>query len=186
MSMRGILYVLATLILLSCTKEEENCGGKNYYKVHVLGIGYELYKRLDHDWEPDTMQPIEYDYLRIALGCEYEHYYSQRISPPLRFSFISSAYACSPIEVPVLVNKLTNLKVVSNNDYNDSLPAGYDIQSLFTSSGQTLYSVFSNSVGNEFGLRFPPAKKSIHQFKFEFEYDDTLSFSAELPALLIE
>jgi len=188
--MRVIFYFLAGIILLSCTKEYDDCSGgagTYYSKVNVLGVDYELYKRLDHDWEPDTMQPIEYDYLRIGLFCEYEYYYSHRVSPLVQFSFISSAYACSPVQVPVLVNKLTNLKVVSNNDYNDSLPAGHDIQSLFiTTSGQTLNEVFSNSVGNEFGLRFQPAKESFHQFKFEFEYDDTLNFSAELPSILLE
>ncbi len=188
--MRVIIYFIVSIILLSCTKEYDDCSGgagTYYSNVHVLGIDYELYKRLDHDWEANTMQPIEYDYLRIGLFCEYEYYYSHRVSPPIQFSFISSAYACSPVQVPVLVNKLTNLKVVSNNDYNDSLPAGHDIQSLFiTTSGQTLYNVFSNELHGEFGLRFPPVKDSIHQFKFEFEYDDTLSFTTELPALLFE
>tara|TARA_B100000809_G_scaffold63586_1_gene60301 strand:+ start:218 stop:850 length:633 start_codon:yes stop_codon:yes gene_type:complete len=174
-------YVIILFLgIISC--EYEDCGPfPNKFKLNSfnsetlsLEILNENYQIKLSDIENNSVLFSEFS---IRLSAESESYYaSNRI---MKTSFILSSYACSPV-LPKTDERITNIEIFANNDFNSVNIAGNNINHLF----DVLVLDFFNSFPyNKFDLKEyinsnpSPAKELIFILKegpeqtsnFEFE-----------------
>lgn len=97
---------------LSCNE----CGKDNPTKV----------KAVDFSWQTPNLNSTISDSFYISIAPKLE-YYSERESG---FSFINSAYACSPA-LPKSQDRISNIEIYANVDFNSNLTAGVNLASIF-------------------------------------------------------
>ena len=114
--------------------------------------------------------------------------------------FMNSAYACSPVNEPRIVQEFVSLRITSTEDYDVNYPAGSDLIDLFVAIGE------QDSVNKQkiplaqhlatnfdyFILRAPwlflnknPDSISTHIFKFELVLSDT-TFNFQTPEIILK
>jgi len=118
-------FLFLAIGVISCN---DNCGGnyKNRYNITAI------------NWEEIKVESINGDYLTYTLENEVnfneyaismlplKNYYSAAID----FSVISKSYACSPV-APTTNDKITNIEVVTNNNFDTTHLEGSDISDFF-------------------------------------------------------
>ena len=125
----GIFSLITTINTISCTK----CEGGGTQKVVDLFIKMTGAQYSPQD--PDKMMyfnitndTIYYSFLGILIQPEMTT--ASNLNTFNSFGFINTAYACDPV-VQTTNDKITQIKIVADKDFDDSHPQGSDLAEYF-------------------------------------------------------
>ena len=178
----GVMSLITIIGIVSCAK----CGDNTVYKVvdlyvYTTGVQYNPQDPVKLYYWNIYSDTIYYSFFGIYIEPEIEAYAS--VSERLRsFGFVKSAYACDPIP-STTEDRITNIKITANRDYDDSHPKGSNLADYF----DVIYSYHhTNTIDQKQDLLKYIAKKPIvpdymvlilnkkpkydNQFKFVFSY----------------
>lgn len=135
LSIAGIA-VLFTFITISCnTPTDLNCGPFPD-KFRVLDFSTSIKNVTHYDSSSRNIQlseiqsdSIQFDKFAIDMYPVTEVFFSS-VFDKINFQFIQSAYACSPI-VPASDDKILDIQIYSDKDFNAEYPAGENLAELF-------------------------------------------------------
>ena len=128
----GGFLILNLFGLFSC---EDKCGPfPNRFKI--IGLDWVNYKAIYSDTADTRLllsdienDSVDHDKYAILIAPKQETYYAQN-TQKLHFSFIQSAYACSP-PIPETDEKIDSIVILSESDFNLNHPSGNDLSDLF-------------------------------------------------------
>ncbi len=174
----GLLSVITlSSIINSCGKlGGATCGRKDRfsdYKYHANQISGTLRAVIGSDEEDIRTHSYTYNELIFKIGFSGQHY--SCISPT--FDLFPSAYACSPPE-PYSDEKITDIIIISNEDYDETHPAGTDLKDLFevqsSNGNRSTVSEYLQKQPKieyiEFKLAKAPEEKKTHTFTITYHY----------------
>ena len=166
-----IISAIAPSCLSDCKRSD--LGNPRFYTTQLIGNIYDISKSSQNITDTTV---IRYNDLKISLRFNGK-YYSETIR---NFSLISSAYACDPIE-PHSEEKLTNITITSNHDFDALHLAGTSLNDVFYaskgSSRSTMESYLRNAERVEdinFSLASAPEIQQEIQFTITYEFDGRL------------
>lgn len=116
------MLLISTVLMLpvthSCKKSISSCGDIDYSpKYHANKLEGNL------EYVNDS---ILYSDLSISLNFSGQHYSILEKT----FDLFSAAYACSPVE-PYTEEKITNISITSDVDFDETHPAGSELRDFF-------------------------------------------------------
>jgi hypothetical protein len=143
--------------------------------IEIVNENYQI-KLLDID-----NNSVLFSEFSIRLNAESESYYAS--NGIMKNSFIMSSYACSPAP-PKTDEKITNIEIITNNDFNSVNKAGNNISHLFDVLVLDFFNSFpyykkfdlkeyinSNpSTANELIFILKEAPEQTSNFEFEIKY----------------
>ena len=183
---------LGTAIISSCGGDD--CPGFENHQVTGIEIeGKLVISRVmlpDYTWQYVTTRydgsPRRFDEVAIEISYGLEQL-SMR-EPGI--SFGNQAYACSP---PLLGNLLTELVIVSEQDYNDEFTAGTPLNRLFRFSRDAGFHAegFGDSQLLDgptlfFKPIFPPSQSQSFDFTFQMTFEDGSYREVTVEGILLE
>ena len=154
-------------------------------QINGISSGYRDYYTTQNINNTDTAN-IRYDSLIIGINSV------QKLVQEIKY-FQGALYACSPVEE---YDKITNVEITSDHDYNTLFPKGSNLVSLFNIHDglETKGSGLINSVNN--GLYFSqniylklnlaPVKKELHRFTFKFTLDNNKVITVNIPVIYVK
>lgn len=127
------LYLLTIIIIgiVSCDNSTD-CGPfPDKFKL----TGITLILKESHNSDGDSFQYITndsvvYSKFTITILPQTKSYYSSNINKPL-FGIVNSAYACSPSRPPTTDEKIENIEIICNKDFDSSHSAGNNLADIF-------------------------------------------------------
>ena len=203
------LKILLVLVLMtgipSCDKDCDCCDidGPVYYSARIIDFYID---RIDKQVAPTQWERYTTGDTVNANGdiVIYLDSFNEQIAfhrkRSTNYSFINSAYACSPAYLPVTEQEFVNLTITSNQDYDSAHPAGTDLIDLFVTRGEPSaennvkmpLSQHLATNSNYFILYAPwiflngsPDEISKHIFSFELELSDT-TFTFQTRELILK
>lgn len=182
----SIISYFAFLILsvISC---DDGCGGSypGKYKITKLNwyISEYSYSNNTNDENLNltdlTNNTVTFNKYSILITPEREYYFAMNYKTT-SFNVISSAYACSPVP-PSTDEKIKNIEIFSNKDFDENHLAGSNLAELFNivvfgnnyieKMDLTVY--FSNDnqeAGQEIALLLKSPPESSAEFEFTVKY----------------
>ena len=125
----GLFSLITIINTISCTKCEGG-GTKKVIDIRAVMTGAQYSpqdpnKMMYFDITNDT---IYYSFLGIIIQPEMTT--ASNLNTYNSFGFINAAYACDPV-IPTTNDKITQIEIVADQDYNDSHPKGSDLAEYF-------------------------------------------------------
>lgn len=188
-----LLSMMGFMILNSCINEcndgpfvfTTDSISVDLLQINGISNGYRDYYTTQNINNTDTAT-IRYDSLIIGFNSV------QKLVQENQY-FQGALYACSPAEK---YDKITNIEITSDHDYNTLFPKGSNLVSLFNIHDglETKGTGLINSVIN--GLYFSqniylklnlaPLKKDFHRFTFKFTLDNNKVITLSLPVIYVK
>lgn len=184
--MKKTISIFAILLILFISVISTSCingGGcsrsdlrnNKYYATSIIGKTFDG-KTKNFDIKDTTV--LRYDDLRISLDFSGKFY--SKVNP--QFEIFPSAYACSPAE-PSSEERVTNISIIANQDFDSLHLAGSNLKELFYISRRYNSSTFSieeylktnpKVEELEFKLAAAPDIQKEIQFTVIFQYNGKL------------
>lgn len=184
---------LGTAIISSCGGGDDCPGFTNHQVTTINADGKLVISRVmlpDFSWQYVTTlydgSPRRFDEVAIEISYSLEQLSMQEPG----ISFGNQAYACSP---PLLGNLLTELVIVSEQDYNEEFTAGTALNRLFRFSRDAGFhaegfgdSQLLDGATLFFKPIFPPAQGQSFDFTFQMTFEDGTYREVTVEGILLE
>ena len=129
----ALIFILITVSIVSCVKDDDGCGGPfpNLFKVTGIdwesGLAEQITTAYDTSYKVINIEDtIPYNNFGIVAKLTTELFYGSSN----RFSFFPSAFACSPAE-PSPADTILGINVITNQDFNEKHSKGTDVSAFF-------------------------------------------------------
>ena len=168
----GYLLFLISSVLISC----DDCGG-SYSKYNFTSFAWDTssIELTDNYYQSTAIsnETVNFDKFAIKIEPVLEYYSSNR-----KFNLLQTVYACSPVD-PTTDDKITNIEIITNTNFNATHSAGSDISNYFD----------VGLIGNTFDIvsvaQFVNGEyKELHHFFFLLknapETDGEMSFTVKI------
>lgn len=130
----AIYLVLSTMSLISCNTDD--CGGPFNNRYKTTGFEWSHYRVTNSedaisglDLQTIVNDSVVYNQYAISIFFNQEYYRAQNVNVE-KIGGMNRVYACSPAE-PITDEKLEDILITSEIDFNAEHPAGTNLSDLF-------------------------------------------------------